>query len=177
MIRVGFFAALVAAGVAMPASAQPGSARPDRKAVIAAARDVMQKARYATLVTIGPDGHPQARIVDPLAPDSAFTIWIGTNPLTRKVGEVKRDPRVTLMYFDARANEYVSIIGRAEGVLDASEKARHWKAEWGPFYKNGARGSDFMLLRVRPSRLEIVSPTHKLVNDSINWRPISITVP
>lgn len=177
MTRFGLVAAVVTLGIATPAAAQAQGARIDRAAMIAAARDVMQKARYATLVTLGPDGHPQARVVDPLAPDSALTIWIGTNPLTRKVAEVRRDPRVTLVYFDTKGNEYVSIIGRAEPVVGAAEKSRHWKAEWGPFYKNGARGSDFMLLRVRPIRLEIVSPSHKLVNDSVSWRPVSVTIP
>jgi len=38
----------------------------------------------ARLSAIGPDGQPQARIVDPFPPDADSTIWIATNPLTRK---------------------------------------------------------------------------------------------
>jgi pyridoxamine 5'-phosphate oxidase len=150
---------------------------PDKSRVLAAARDVMQRARFATLITIGDGGHPQARIVDPLLPDAAMTIWVGSNPLTRKVAEIRRDPKVTLMYFDAKTNEYVSILALASVVTDRAEKAKHWKAEWGPFYRNGAAGDDFVLIRVRPSRLEIVSPTHKLVNDTLTWRPVSVSVP
>jgi hypothetical protein len=50
--------------------------QPSRAEVIAAARDVMQKAVYCTFITIGEDDHPQARIVDPTAPDANLTVWI-----------------------------------------------------------------------------------------------------
>ncbi|MGE5717962.1 MAG: hypothetical protein ACM369_15030 [Acidobacteriota bacterium] len=36
----------------------------DRAVVLKAAREIAQKARYATFITIGEDGQPQARIVD-----------------------------------------------------------------------------------------------------------------
>lgn len=94
---------------------------PTRAQVIAAAKDVMQTARYATLITIGDNGQPQARIVDPLLPEGDFTVWIGTNPLTRKVAEIKRDPRVTLLYFNAAAAEYVTVLGTATPVTDSAE--------------------------------------------------------
>jgi hypothetical protein len=76
-------------------AAQP-AAQPARAAVIAAAIDIVQKARYCTFITIDQQGQPQARIVDPLAPDAGFTVWIATNPLTRKVEQVRSNPRVTL---------------------------------------------------------------------------------
>ncbi len=137
----------------------------------------MQRARYATLVTLGPDGHPQARIVDPQAPDAAMIVWLGTNPATRKVSEIRRDSRVTLVYFDATSNEYVSLIGRADVVTAPADKRRHWKPEWAPFYPRGAADEGYVLLRVTPSRLEIVSPRHKLINDSLTWRPVAVSLP
>jgi PPOX class probable F420-dependent enzyme len=145
--------------------------------VIAAAKDVMQTARFSTLITIGDDGQPQARIVDPFLPEADFTIWIATNPLTRKVTEIRRDPRVTLLYFNAAAAEYVTVLGTATLVADSAEKARHWKAEWAAYYKDGPRGDGYLLIRVRPTRLEVVSPRHGLVNDPKTWRPILVGMP
>ena len=141
-------------------------------AQIAAAYDVMRVARYCTLITIGSDGQPQARIVDPLIAESEGAIWIATNPLTRKVDEIKRDPRVTLMFFNAAANEYVTVHARAVVVTDVKRKAAHWKPEWQPFYKERTTGSDFMLFEVKPFRLEVSSPRHKLNNDPKTWRPV-----
>src|SRR5512142_2101209 len=68
----------------------------ERAAVLKAAREIARKARYATFITLGPDGQPQARIVDPLGPDEDFAVWVSTNPATRKVAEIAKDPRVTL---------------------------------------------------------------------------------
>lgn len=152
-------------------------AAPDRSAVIAAARDVMSKARYCSLVTLGDDGHPQARVVDPFSPDEAMTVWIGTRPATRKVAQIAKDPRVTLICFDPGSQGYVTLLGRAEVVSDPVEKERRWKDEWSAFYKDKNRGSDYVLIRVRPSRLEISSPAHGMANDPQTWRPVVIDLP
>ncbi len=151
--------------------------RPSRDAIQAAGRDVITKARYCTLITIGADGHPQARIIDPLGPDEAFTIWVATNPLTRKVDEVRRNARVTLSCFEPATSSYVTIVGRAAIVSDAAEKARHWKPEWTPFYPNGAKGDDVVLIRVSPLRLEIVSAGRGMVGDPKTWLPLTVTFP
>jgi general stress protein 26 len=148
-----------------------------RTEVIAAARDVMQKAVYSTFITIGADGQPQARVVDPTLPDQNFTIGIGTNSLTRKVKDIQRDPRVTLLYFHAASASYVTVIGRAAFVTDAGEKERRWKESWTPFYPNGFRGSDFTLIRVTPSRLEISSPSRNMMSDPKTWLPVVIDLP
>jgi general stress protein 26 len=150
---------------------------PARAQVIAAAKEIMQTARYCTLITIGPDGQPQARIVDPFLPDSDLTIWIATNPLTRKVQEIHRDPRVTLLYFSAATFEYVTVVGTAMLDKDSLHKAGHWKGEWETLYKNQNRGEDYLLLRVSPSRLEVVSVRRGMRNDPKTWRPVILDVP
>ena len=153
------------------------AAAADRAAVLNAAREVAQKARYATFVTIGEDGQPQARIVDALGPDEEFTVWVGTNPVTRKVAEIAKDPRVTVSFFDPSGPAYVTLVGTARLVTDPAEKAKHWKSEWAPFYKHEHRGADFALLAVVPRRLEVVSQGHGLINDPVTWRPVSVEFP
>ncbi len=142
-----------------------------------AAFAVMKAARYCTLITIGEDGQPQARIVDPLVAGPEGPIWIATNPLTRKVKEIERDPRVTLMFFNPAAGEYVTVMARAAVVTDAARKAAHWKPEWKPFYADESRGPDFMLFEMRPFQLEVSSPRHKLANDPQTWRPVILRLP
>lgn len=158
---------------AAQATAVPAPA-PDRAKVVAAAREVMEKARYCTLVTLGDDGYPQARVVDPFPPEDELTVWIATNPRTRKVADVRRNPRVTLLYFDAAAQAYATLVGRAQVVTDAAEKAKRWKKDWAHFYKDENRGDDYVLIRVRPVRLEIVSGAHGLTNDPRTWRPVTV---
>jgi len=151
--------------------------QPAPEEIRTAAFDVMRAARYCTLITIGADGQPQARIVDPLIAENEATVWIATNPLTRKVDEIKRDPRVTLMFFNPAANEYVTVFAKAAVVTDAARKAAHWKQEWSAFYKEQTTGADFMLFELKPFRLEISSPRHKLNNDPQTWRPVVLNIP
>ncbi|MCC7242314.1 MAG: pyridoxamine 5'-phosphate oxidase family protein [Acidobacteria bacterium] len=150
---------------------------PPRAQVISAAAGIMQAAHFATLITIGEDGQPQARIVDPFIPEADLTIWIATKPITRKASQIRRDPRVTLLYFDTTVFEYVTVFGKAELVADSAEKARLWKDQWGGLYKDKNHGSDYALIRVRPWRLEVVSPSHGLRGDSTTWRPVILDLP
>ena len=161
------------------ASAQPTppAAPRSRSAILAAATDIVRQARYCTLVTLGEDGHPQARIVDPRGPDASFTTWIATNPLTRKVAQIRRDSRVALLCFDAATSSYVAVLGRGAIVTDAAEKARRWKDEWTPFYASAASGNDVMLIRMTPIRLEIVSVERGFAGDPQTWRPLTIDFP
>ena len=170
------FRRLIVLGCAALVAALPAAAA-DRAAVLKAAREIAQKARYATFITIGEDGQPQARIVDPLGPDEDFNVWVGTNPLTRKVAEITKDPRVTMSFFDPAGPAYVTLVGTARLVLDPASRAKHWKGAWAPFYKDEHRGPDFALIVVVPRRLEVVSQGHGLTNDPVTWRPVSVEFP
>lgn len=172
-MRMIISAVLVVACAVRPA-AQEKPTELDRTHLLKAAREVMAGARYCTFITLGADGHPQARIVDPFEPEADMTVWFATNPATRKVAEVRRDPRVTLLYFDSKGPAYVTLLGRASAVDDTVEKAKRWKEEWTQFYRDRNRGADYLLIRVVPSRLEIVSYPHGILNDPGNWRPRSL---
>lgn len=168
-------ALLMYVGAAVPVDAQAKPAEPpSRDKMLTSAREIMTAIRYCTFITIGPDGQPQARVVDAAAPDSGFLVWIGTNGVTRKVADIKKDPRVTLMYFDEENQEYVALVGRATVDNDAAHKAAHWKPSWGMMVKDGYRGSDFVLIRVQPTRLEISSVRRGIFNDPLTWRPAII---
>jgi len=160
------------------ASAQaPPAGQHARDEVLAAARDVVEKARYCTFITNGRNGHPQARIVDPLPPDGGFNIWFATNPLTRKVSEIRRDPRVSLLCFDTATSSYVTVLGRGALVSGAVEQQQHWKADWTRIYPAGPGSPDVVLIRVTPLRLEIVSESRGMIGDSKTWLPLAIDFP
>ena len=166
---------LMIAGLVLPAPATSQSVAapaPGRAAIIAAAKTIIASARYATFITLDDTGRPQARIVDPFAPDEDFTIWVATNARSRKVAQIAADSRVTLTYFDAGGQNYVTALGTAALVRDPKEKARHWKAEWAAFYKDGPRGDDYLLIRVVPARLEVVATSLGMTSDPLTWRPV-----
>lgn len=157
--------------------AQDSSAAANRAHVLSSARTLMQKAGFCTFITIGDDGHPQARIVDPFLPDDGMIIWIATNPASRKIAQIKKDQRVTLCYLNPDNSGYVTVLGRADLVDVMAEKEKHWKEGWSFLYKDKYRGDDFTLVRVRPLRLEIVSYPDRLINDPKTLRPVQVVFP
>lgn len=164
-------ALLVAPGSPVRAQEKPRAASPapNREHVLRIARQIMGGARFCTMVTVGDLGQPQARVVDPLEPDPALVVYVATNPLSRKVGEIRKDPRVTLLYFDPARAAYVTLIGSATEVPNP-EKAAHRKKDWEAFFP-AARPDAYTLYRIQPSRVEVVSARDGLSGDPSTWRP------
>jgi Uncharacterized stress protein (general stress protein 26) len=141
---------------------------------IAAARRMMIKVRYCALITVGEDGQPQARTIDPSPPDARLVVWFVTNPATRKVRQIERDPRVTLYYFDERSPGYVTVIGTARIVTDGEAKQKRWLEKWTPFYPGGAANA--VVFEVTPRRIEIVDVAGGIVGDPKTWAPPSVDI-
>ena len=160
-----------ASAVSAPDTTAP---RPDRVQVLAAAADLMQAARYCTFVTIDEEGQPRARMVDPFPREKDMTVWMATKAATRKVAQIRKNPRATLLCFDGAKKGYVTLLGTAAIVDDPAEKARRWKPEWKDFYDDENRGKDYILIRLKPTRLEVLSPAHGLGNDPRTWLPPSL---
>jgi len=110
--------------------------------------------------------------MDPFASDEDMVVWLGTNPRSRKVAEIRRNARVTLYYFDRDEQAYVTISGIARLVNDPKEKEKRWKDEWKDFYPN--RATDYLLIAVKPERLEVVSVKKGIVGDPKTWRPPAV---
>jgi general stress protein 26 len=166
-IRFGPVVVLVCSGILASVSGQ--QRQWSRDELVAEAREIMAATRYCALITIDSSGRAQARTMDAFAPDEKMVVWFGTNPLSRKAGEIRRHPRVTLYYFDRENQAYVTIHGTARVVNDAQEKVRHWKDEWKAFYPD--RDKSYALIEVRPVKLEVVNVKKGLVGDSKTWRP------
>ena len=166
-----FLALLLPLSPLLHAQEKPRAATPapSRESVLRIAREIMTGARFCTMVTIGELGQPQARVMDPLEPDSKLTVYVATNPLSRKVGEIGKDPRVTLLYFDPARSAYVTLIGRAAEVPNP-EKAAHRKKDWDAFFP-ADKPDAYTLYRIVPSRVEVVSAKDGLSGDPATWRP------
>lgn len=151
-----------------PAPAAAQKATRSRADLIGVARRIMEAAHFATLVTVDSTGAPQARIMDAFPPDSQIVVWLGTNPRTRKVAQIRRDPRVAISYFDPQALAYVTVLGRARLVDDPAEKQRRFKPAWARMYPD--RDRDYLLIRVTPERFELLSVRDGVMVDSLTWR-------
>src|SRR3974390_3074293 len=98
----------LAASPAALAQDKPSSPADERARLVAGAREIMAAQTYCALVTIDEEGRPQVRTMNPFPPEDDMTVWMATNTRSRKVREIRRDPRVALYYSDhANALGYV----------------------------------------------------------------------
>ena len=137
--------------------------------LIRAAKEIMNSATYCALITLDEEGRPRVRVMNPFKPEGDLIVWFGTNPNSRKVAQIKNDPRVTLYYLDNDASGYVMIHGMAQLVDDPMEKERRWKDEWKSFYPKKPEG--YLLIKVVPEWMEILSTSRGILGDKITWQP------
>ena len=90
---------------------------------------------------------------------------------------MRRDSRVSLLYFDKPSSGYVMLKGRVTLVTDPKEKAARWKGAWTGMYQDENRGDDYLLVKFVPESLEVVSVALGMINDSATWKPVTITFP
>lgn len=144
-----------------------------RDTLLAAAKEMMAAARFCALITLDETGHPQVRAMDPFPPEEGMVIWFGTNRRSGKVAQIQNDPRVTVYYAHPQGAGYVSLYGTAELVDDPEEKTARWKEEWEQYYPE--KESTYLLIKVTPTRMDVVDYIRNIVGDQLTWKSPSLT--
>jgi len=132
------------------------------------AKEIIISSKNCALITVDSLGVAHARAMDPFLPEEDFTIWMATNPKSKKVKEVMANPKVTLYYFDKNDPGYVTMQGEAVLVNDQKSKEKFWKEEWKNFYKD--RKTNYLLIKFTPSTLNVISEKYNVLGDSITWK-------
>ena len=155
-----------------PPAKPAAPAQDERARLVAAAREIMGAQTYCALVTIDETGRPQVRTMNPFPPEEDMTVWFATNTRSRKVREIRRDPRVTLYYSDHKtAIGYVALQGKAVLVEDMQEILKRKRAYWDqafPGLKN------LVLIKVVPERLDVLNYKAGTKTEPETWRTPSI---
>ena len=103
-----------------------------------AAREIMDNAGMCALIALD-KGMPQVRAMDPFPPDADFTIWLATNPKSRKVNQIKRNKFITLL--SRSRTTRLCLYGTATLVNDQAEKDKHWKTSGKGFLPESNRST------------------------------------
>lgn len=140
--------------------------------LLSVARQYIKNVRFCSLITIDSAGYPDARTMDPFQPNETWIVWLGTNPKSRKVNEIRNNPNVTLYYTGNKGEGYVSIIGTASLVNDQIKKDSLWKDEWSTFYKD--KKENYLLIKVVPKKLEVLDYKHGIFGNRETWKTPSV---
>ncbi|GGT22192.1 pyridoxamine 5'-phosphate oxidase family protein [Streptomyces purpureus] len=128
----------------------------------------VQDIRYATLVTVDRLNRPRARVLLPVweEVDGRPVGWIAAFPTPVKTAHVRRNPHVTVSYWNPRQNAaFADSAARWEEDMD--EKRRVWDlyVQGGPpgvgydpahYWKGGPQDPGFAILRMDPFRVQVL---------------------
>jgi general stress protein 26 len=141
-------------------NAQPPA---NRDSILTAAGEIIKETVYCALATIDSAGQPDIRTMNPFPPSGDWITWFATARNSRKVKEIRNNPKVCVYYADHTvAKGYVAISGTAEVIDDKalliSKKRDYW---------DGIQGwqDNFVLIRVVPRSMEVINYRYKIYND------------
>lgn len=143
-----------------------------RDTLISAAREIIRETTYCGLVTIDSTGQPQVRTMNPFPAGDDLAIWFATSRNSRKVKEIRNNPKVSVYFADhVNAKGYVNIAGTAQ-ILDDKELLIKMKRD----YWDGLTDwqNIFVLIKIVPETLEVVNYKHGLNNDPVTSKAPSI---
>lgn len=144
----------------------------NRDTMLVAAREIISQTTYCGLVTVDSNGQPQVRTMNPFPVKDDLVIWFATARSSRKVGELKANPKVAVYFADhITAKGYVNISGKAE-VIDDKELLQKMKRDYWDGIPNWQ--DIFVLIKIVPERLEVINYKHKLNNDPLTFKAPSV---
>jgi general stress protein 26 len=151
---------------------EKNSASTERDSVIAAAKEIMAQQKYCALATIDSSGHPDVRTMNPFPPDDDMTVWMATNTRSRKVREIRNNPKVSLYYANhGNATGFVCITGTAVLTQDTNEIQKRKREYWSQAFPDWKY---LVLIKVIPERLEVLNYKRGKLNEPVTWAPPSV---
>ena len=139
--------------------------------LLAVARDIAAAVEHCFLTTNTPSGWPRTRLMQPFPLEDDFTIWFGASPRSRKAAEIARDHRATVAFGDAHRGAYVALSGAAAVDHELDQRLKYWRPEFSRFWPSGPDGADYVLIRFKPSRIELMDLERQVAPTPFGLKP------
>jgi general stress protein 26 len=106
----------------------------------------------AMLVTHVKQGDLRARPMSLASVDAKGELWFSTGVHSGKASEVLMDPHVAIVM--QRSDQFVSITGTAEVVIDRRKASELWSETWRPWFPDGPDDRELVLIHVHSKEAE-----------------------
>ncbi len=121
------------------------------------ARSIVDEVTFCVAVTQAEEGGANARVVQPMRVQDDWTVNIITNRRCRKVREIERTGRLTLLYQHDQRRAYVCLAGRAQIVDDVELKRSTWTPAHDRWNTGGPEDPATVFMRLSTERIELWS--------------------
>jgi len=140
----------------------------NRDSILVAAREIIEEMAYCGLATVDSTGQPHVRTMNPFPVNNEFITWFATSRTSRKIKEIKKNPKVCVYYANHKtAKGYVNITGTAE-VIDDKELLIKMKRSYWEGIPNWQ--TKFVLIKIVPKTMEVINYKHGFNGDSNTFK-------
>ena len=126
-------------------------------------RKLINELTFCVAATQGEGGETNARVVQPLPLQDDWTVNVITNRRCRKVRDIERSGRLTLLYQHDADKSYVSLVGRAVIIEDVELKRSIWNPGYDRWNPLGPEDPHTVFARLTTDRIELWSAIHDVV--------------
>lgn len=142
--------------------------------------DLMASSEMAYLTTIGADWYPQTRAMENLrrkekfpslidlfaSHQDDFLVLFFTNTSSKKVAQVRENPKVSVYYCRPREYRGLMLGGEAEVIMDEELKTTLWQPGWELYCPAGPTDPDYAILSLVP---QFGTYYHNLTWGHLTW--------
>ena len=125
----------------------------DKQKIVA----IMKEASLFAFLATCDSGQPRVRPVAPIVEDD-MSVWVATSTSSRKVKQIKQNPKVSLAFVQhPRGEKAATIIGEAEIVPDMEQKKRVWGLapyDLSQYFPKGPESEDYCVLKINIKKVE-----------------------
>lgn len=92
-------------------------------------------------------GYPNIKAMLKMETEGLKTVWFSTNTSSRKVSQLKENPRACVYFHTEQSFRGLMLIGEAEILTDIESRKRLWRKGCEIYYPLGVTDPDYTVLR------------------------------
>ncbi len=108
--------------------------------------ELVEKSGIAYLGSIGKDGAPSIKAFMKAETEGLKTVWFSTNTSSRRVADLRRNPRCCVYFCDETRFKGLMLSGTATVRTDAEARKRLWRDGCEIYYPKGVDNPDYSVI-------------------------------
>lgn len=114
---------------------------------ISKASDLLYRSEIAMVGSNGEGGYPNIKAMFKIKSEDLRHVWFSTISSSRRVMQLKKEPRACIYFFDSQAFSGLMLTGNIEIVLDIETKKQLWHKGWEAYYPQGVIDPEYCILK------------------------------
>jgi general stress protein 26 len=113
---------------------------------------LVDRSEVAMLGTVSAEGEPNIKALSKVATEGIRDVWFITHSSTRRVAQIRNDPRACVYFLDAARFQGLMLVGKVEIHQDAETRRRMWQPQYEHYFRAGAGDPDYCVLHFTAER-------------------------